>query len=240
MTNRLIWRIFAVFLLSQPAMSVLGQPAPDHITVSGTATTEVTPDVMNWNLQVKNEEQNLEKAAEIHATAVTHVLEFLNAQDLPQHAIQTSGMKFGQNWTYQGRERVQDGFFASTEISFKVKDLAKYTKLWIGLSRLPHVALNGVYYDHSQRIEYRNKTRKNAIMAAKSKAEGLAKALGSEIGRPLSIEEVSDSYGLRTANFNMSNSITGGANASDETANLAPGQIPITMRVKVSFLLITN
>ncbi|MGI9467073.1 MAG: SIMPL domain-containing protein [Rubripirellula sp.] len=240
MTDKLLYRIFTVFLFSQPAMSVIGQQGPDHITVSGTATTEVTPDVMNWNLQVKNEDQNLEKAAETHATAVSHVLDFLNAQDLPQHAIQTSGMKFGQNWTYQDRQRVRDGFFASTDISFKVKDLAKYTKLWVGLSRLPHVALTGVYYDHSERIAYRNKTRKNALMAAKAKAEGLAKALGSEIGRPLSIEEVSDSYGLRTGNFNISNSMSGSGNGSGETANLAPGQIPITMRVKVSFLLTTD
>ena len=155
MTNKLFCRIFTILLLSQPAISVVAQGGPDHITVSGTATTKVTPDVMNWNLQVKNEEQNLEKAAETHAAAVSTVLDFLSVQNLPQNSIQTSGMQFGQNWTYKGREQVKDGFFASTDISFKVKDLAKYTKLWIGLSRLPHVALKGVYYDHSQRIEYR-------------------------------------------------------------------------------------
>jgi hypothetical protein len=37
------------------------------------------------------------------------VLDFLNAQNLPQNSIQTSGMRFGQNWTYQGREQFKDG-----------------------------------------------------------------------------------------------------------------------------------
>lgn len=240
MTNKLLWCIFAAFLSPQLFISVFAQEPPDHITVSGTATTEVTPDVMNWTLQVKNQEQNLETAAETHAETVSTVLDFLNAQNLPQNSIQTSGMRFGQNWTYQGREQFKDGFVASTDISFKVKDLTKYTNLWIGLSRLSNVTLKGVYYDHSQRIEYRNTTRKKALLAAKSKAEGLANVLGSKIGRPLSIEEVTENYGLSTSNFNTSNSITSAAGPSGDSTNLAPGQIPITMRVRVSFLLITE
>ncbi|HBV65216.1 MAG TPA: hypothetical protein DEF45_19585 [Rhodopirellula sp.] len=240
MPQKLPWCIVPFFLLPQLSTSGTAQEAPDHITVSGTATTEVTPDMMSWNLQVKNQNQNLEKVAETHTDAVRTVLDFLNAQNLPQKSIQTSGMQFGQNWTYQDRERVKDGFFASTDISFKFKDLTKYTKLWIGLSRLPNVTLNGVYYDHSRRIEYRNTTRKNALLAAKSKAEGLAKALGSNIGRPLSIEEVSETFGLRSSNFNVSNSMNSAAGTSGDSPNLAPGQIPITMRVQVSFLLITE
>ena len=61
MTNKLQWCIFTALLSTQLVISVIAQEPPDHITVSGTATTEVTPDVMNWNLQVKSQEQNLEK-----------------------------------------------------------------------------------------------------------------------------------------------------------------------------------
>ncbi len=240
MTKKVQSCLITAFISTLLAASVIAQEGMEHITVSGTATTEVTPDMMSWNLQVKNQNQNLEKAAETHSAAVRTVLDFLTAQDLPQKSIQTSGMRFGQNWTYQGREQVKDGFFASTDITFKVKDLAKYTKLWIGLFRLPNVTLNGVYYDHSQRIEYRNTTRQNALLAAKSKAEGLAKALGSKIGRPLSIKETSETYGLRSSNFNTSNSMNVAAGTSGDSQNLAPGQIPITMRVQVSFLLITE
>ncbi len=240
MTARFLACLFTAFIVHQQAVHGFAQDTPDTITVSGTATTKITPDVMNWNLQVKNKEPNLEKAAETHASAVKTVLDFLNAQQLPETDIQTSGMQFGQNWTYKGREQIKDGYFASTDIAFKVEDLAKYTKLWIGLSRLPHVSLTGVHYDHSQRIELRNKTRKKALLAAKAKAEGLADAIGSRIGRPLSIEESSGNFGLRTSNYNMSNSITGSASSSGDTVDLAPGLIPITMQVKVSFLLITE
>ncbi len=240
MTAKFAALLIAAFLFNWPAISTHAQDSPDKITVSGTATTKITPDVMNWNLQVKNKDPNLNKAAETHTSAVKTVLDFLNAQQLPETDIQTSGMQFGQNWTYRDRERIKDGYVASTDISFKVEDLAKYTKLWIGLSRLSHVSLTGVYYDHSQRIDLRDKTRKNAVLAAKAKAEGLANAIGSKIGRPLLIEEASDNFGMRTSNFNTSNSMTGFASPSEDTVDLAPGQIPITMRVKVSFLLITE
>lgn len=240
MTARFLVPLFAVSIFIQPSVPILAQDLQDKITVNGTATTKVTPDMMNWSLQVKNKEPNLEKAAETHAAAVKAVLAFLNAQEIPATDIQTSGMQFGQNWSYQGREQVKDGYFASTDISFQLDNLDKYTQLWIGLSRLPHVALTGVYYDHAQRIEIRNTTRKKALLAAKAKAKYLAETLDSKIGRPLLIEEVSESYGLRTSNFTMSNNITSAGGGSEGTANLAPGQIPITMRVKVSFALITD
>ena len=75
--------------------------------------------------------------------------------------------------------------------------------------------------------------------AAKKKAEALALALDSKIGRPLFIEEELIRYPVSGANF--SNSITteqGGAAAGN--TSLAPGQIPITMQVRVSFLLVTD
>ena len=240
MTARFPVLLFAVFIFSQPSVPSLAQDLQDKVTVSGTATTKVTPDTMNWSLQVKNKEPNLERAAETHSAAVKAVLDFLNAQELPETDIQTSGMQFGQNWSYEGREKVKDGYFASTDISFQLDNLDKYTKLWIGLSRLPHVALTGVYYDHSQRIEIRNTTRRKALLAAREKAEDLAETLGSKIGRPLLIEEASESYGLRTSNFTMSNNITSAGGVPGENADLAPGQIPITMRIRASFLLLKD
>ncbi len=211
----------------------------DHVTVTGKATIQVTPDEMTWNIQIKNTEKKLEAAAETHATTVTQVLGYLKELAIPPQDIQTSGMQFGESWTYEVRERVKNGYFASTNISFKVSDLSKYKELWIGISKLPHVSLTGVSYDNTRRIEFRNETRIKALRAAKSKAESLAEALGSKIGRPLSIVETSESYGV-TSNFMTSNAMARAPNSASETTNLALGQIPINAQVKVTFLLITE
>ena len=101
------------------------------------------------------------------------------------------------------------------------------------------MSLTGVSYDNTRRIEFRNETRIKALRAAKSKAESLAEALGSKIGRPLSIVETSESYGV-TSNFMTSNAMARAPNSASETTNLALGQIPINAQVKVTFLLITE
>ena len=40
------------------------EEALDHVTVTGKATIQVTPDEMTWNIQIKNTEKKLEAAAE--------------------------------------------------------------------------------------------------------------------------------------------------------------------------------
>ena len=231
--------LLAIAGLLWPIASSAADVASPHVTVYGTATTEVTPDLMNWRLKVRNQEAGLEKVAQAHSTSVKAVLDYLNQQKLPKGSVQTSGMEFGENWVYKARTKVKEGYVASTDISFKIIDLKKYKDLWIGISSLPNVSLTGVYYDHSKRIEYRNETRKKALLAAKKKAEALALALGSKIGKPLFIEEELLRYSVSGENF--SNSITTeerGAGAGN--TSFAPGQIPITMQVKVSFLLVTD
>ena len=231
--------LLAIAVLVKPMASSAADVALPHVTVYGTATTEVTPDLMNWRLKVRNQEAGLEKVAQAHSASVKLILDYLKLQKLPKDSVQTSGMEFGENWVYKDRTKVKEGYLASTDISFKIIDLKKYKDLWIGISRLQNVSLTGVYYDHSKRIEYRNETRKKALLAAKKKAEALALALGSKIGKPLFIEEELIRYPVSGANF--SNSITteqGGAAAGN--TSLAPGQIPLTMQVRVSFLLVTD
>jgi uncharacterized protein YggE len=135
---------------------------------------------------------------------------------------------------------VKEGYYASTDISFKFKDFDKYKSLWIGLSKIAHLEVWGVYYDHSKRIEYQNKTRKKALLAAKEKAEVLAKTLGSEIGEPLLIEEdlsISETWRSRSALSNVLEVADKGSSGGDV---LSPGKIPIKIRVKTTFRLITH
>ena len=230
--------LFAILAILATSTVRADDGDPPRVTVFGTATTEVAPDIMNWRLQVQNTAAEVTEVAKVNAESVKAVLAFLKKQELPEDSIQTSGMEFGENWVYKNRERVKEGFVASTDISFKLTDFDNYKDLWIGIPRLANVSLTGVSLDTSKRIEHRNATRKKALLAAREKAKALAETLGSSIGKPLYIEEVVDTYRAlgSNSNFVMANDrgLDGDASAVE---SLAPGRIPITMRVKVSFLL---
>ena len=192
---------------------------------------------MRWSLEVKNTGPDVAEVAKVNAESVKALLAYLKEQNLPEESIQTSGMRVGEHWVYRDRDRVKEGFEASTDVSFKLTDFEKCKDLWIGIPRLQNVLLNGVTFGTSKRIEHRNATRKKALLAAQEKAKALAETLGSKIAKPLSIEEVVESYSGFNITSNRISNDAAVAGDADVGESLAPGRIPITMRVKVSFLL---
>ena len=209
---------------------------PPHVTVYGTATTSVAVDEMNWRIRINHKNPSLEEVAKAHNSTVKEVLDFLMENELPEHCIQTSGMEFGEYFvTSKLKGRIKGGYQASSSIKFKVTDLSKYKDLWTGISRMENVSLNGITYNNSKRIKHQSETRKKALLAAKEKAQKLAQTLGSEIGKPLFIEE---------ERFGYSNNNNSNVYATNEQAILnegfAPGQIPITVQIKASFSLVTQ
>jgi len=96
--NKLLFAIFTCFLLLSTARAAdLSQP---HVTVYGEAEEKVAPDRMVWYLNVNNKGTVLKEVAETHARIVGEILEFLNNADIPDDAVQTSRMRFGENWNY--------------------------------------------------------------------------------------------------------------------------------------------
>ena len=210
---------------------------PPRVTVFGTATTQVVPDKMDWSLEIKNTGAEVEEVAKVNADSVKEALAFLKGQGLGDDVIQTSGMQFGENWVYRNRDRVKEGYYASTTLSFEVADLEKYQALWMGVPKLPNVLLNGVSLDSTKRIEHRNATRQRALLAAREKAQALAATLGAGIGKPLLIEEINENPASLFSNGNLISNDIGAAGDPGAGETFAPGRIPITMRVRVSFQL---
>lgn len=206
-----------------------------HITVDGRAKTEVVPDQMRWYLTVEKTGRELPTVADEHTKAVQQVLDFLRDTGIQEADVQTTRMEFGENLVYRNETSVKEGYRASTDVCFQTLDLKKYRTLWIGLAQLPGVSVDGIYYDHSKRIEYQNETRRKALLAARDKAKDLARTLGSDIAEPLMIEEDSWEYG-GTVNYFQGPD----RRESDDDEGLALGKIAIRMKVRVTFRLMTH
>jgi uncharacterized protein YggE len=235
---KLLRLVLPVLLLST-AHLVANEIQPPHITVSGTAVTEVVPDEMLWSLEVQDKHASLENAARDHAKSVEAVLSLLKGLDLDQKHIQTSRMEFGENRELTSGSWIKSGYFSKTAVSFKLTDFDLYQRLWAGLARIPGVSIQGVSYDHSKRIEHRKDARRKALETAKEKASEMARTLGAEIGEPLVVEE--DSLGSEwfSANSLANNVRTVGDGNTRDDHQLALGTIPIRAQVKVSFRLLT-
>lgn len=236
MLKKVIWAALLMLMMAAPAVHA---KMPPHITVSGTAVIEVTPDEMIWFLQVENRGPEIKALAKQHSAIVTDVLSFLREKSIAKKDVQTSMMQFGENWNYQNGRRIAAGYYASSNIRFKLTDFSKYQGLWEGLSAKPGAGVTNITYAFAGRSRVQAKARHQALRAARDKAAAMAETLDASIGTPLAIEEISgpDAPRPRTANIAMAEA---DFKAGGEAGGFALGQMEIRSRVRVSFSLVSK
>lgn len=208
-----------------------------HIVVYGTAITQAPPDELRWSISVTTKGLNITEVADKHDKLVSDAITFLKKRQIPEKEIQTSNLRLTENWEYRGSSRVLEGYYANTDIAFKSSDLSDYRNLWIGLSQINGVSVNGATWDTSQRIELQNSTRIQALQDAKEKAVTLAQSLDARIAEPLQIEEIPDD--MEVMRFQANSLRAMDANAEGGEA-VAPGTIEIRMKVRAVFRLQTE
>jgi uncharacterized protein YggE len=213
---------------------------PPRISVSGTAVIEVVPDEMEWSVEVRTQQGQLDGVAAEHTKVVTSVLSLLKELKLDEKKLQTSRMEFGENREYVANSWIKSGYYARTEVAFTLTDFNQYQPLWTGLAKISGVSIGNVGYNNSKRVEHRKESRRKALEAAKEKAAEMAKVLGSQIGEPLLIEEdLSVSEGW-PANYNIQNNLRTSEDPAPRNDNhLALGTIPVRTRVQVHFRLVS-
>lgn len=223
----------ASILFGSAQAADLSQP---HITVYGEAEESVAPDRIVWYLNVNNRGTVLKDVADRHSRIIGEVLDFLKQAEIDPDTIQTSRMQFGENWAYRNGTRVKEGYYAATDITFKLSDMDQYADVWMTLSEHDELNVTNVTFEISDEEIYFQGLRRKALLAAREKAGEMADTLGTDIGEPLVIEEeIPSSARPYAASYQLKRTeadALGGAQA------VAPGKITLQKRVTVIFRLI--
>lgn len=208
---------------------------PKVVKTTGTAEIKVTPD--RAVIQVGVERQSATaKAAKAAADGVSRrLLAVLKAQGIEDKDIQTTYLDLQPTSYYQKQVRINN-FTATQSLSVTVRDLTKLDGVMDAVMSAGANRIDGIQYESSELRKYRDQARDEATKAAKEKAVALAQALGNQVGKTYSIEEVQQWDG-----YPMLGGLS--ANASFERTrtpapSTAPGQLTVTASVIVSFDLL--
>jgi uncharacterized protein YggE len=231
--KKILCTLIIILALSLPAMA---QDIAPHVTVYGTAITEVTPDEMFWSLRVANKGPGIEELAGQHSDIVRSVLTFVKKAGVEKDDTQTSMMQFGENWEHKNGRRVQKGYVASSQITFKLTDFSKYQHLWTGLAKIKDMSIQNISYGYSKREKAQGKARVDALLIAKEKAFTMAKTLDVKLGDPLVIEDDPSFAEPRRSKMMMAEAapMRGGSSGG---GGYALGKIEVMSRVKVVYEL---
>jgi uncharacterized protein YggE len=181
--------------LSRPAFAQDATPVSSSgaatVTVNGTGSVTVAPDQASISIGVNVVQANLSEAQAAATSQMTAVIDALKAAGIDEKDIQTSNYSVNiiQNYDNNGFPADITGFQVNNQVNVTVKELDKLGEI---LDRAVAAGANSIYginFIVSDSTAAASQARTAAIADAKAKAEEIAAATGTTLGRLVSVNE---------------------------------------------------
>jgi len=167
------------------------QQAIRFINLTGTAEHIVDADEIVFNIQVRTTAKSLDEAKKKNDEQISNIRKILAELNIKKDDFEIHPISLGKEYEWQNNKRVDKGFFAATNVTFKLKDFSRYYEATDKLASSDNFTVNS-YYNLSNFEFYNKTTYQKALIAEKEKAEYMTKALNINIGKVLEIEETGD------------------------------------------------
>jgi uncharacterized protein len=208
---------------------------PKIVKTTGTAEIKVTPDRAVIRVGVERQSATAKSAKAAVDNTSRKILAALKAASIDDKDIQTAYLDLQPTSYYEKHVRINN-VTATQSLSVMIRDLAHLDTVMDAMMSAGANRIDGIEYQSSELRKYRDQAREEATKAAKEKAVALSQALGNEVGKTYSIEEVQqwDGYSM----------VAGlAANVAEERTresapSTAPGQLTVTASVIVRFDLL--
>lgn len=179
--------IVALFSLNAMAQTV---DQRKKINVSGTAETEITPDILYINISLKEYLKDGNSKKKVNITDLENEL-----FDAVQKAgISKDNLTINNLSSYSTviSKKKDPEYLASKQYRLKVTDLNKWNNIIGSIDPKGILSTNIDGYDYSKIESLRKELKIKAILAAKDKATYLVEALGDKLGSAIDIQEISN------------------------------------------------
>lgn len=164
-------------------------PLPPMITVTGEGVVDVAPDMATLSLGVTTQADTAAEALAANSTSLDRVLANLAAAGIEPRDIQTSNLSLNPNWTgYDSTPRIT-GYVAANIVTVRIRALDRLGVVLDTVVADGANTLNGLTFGLADPEPALNDARREAVLAARAKAELLAEAAGVTLGRIVSISE---------------------------------------------------
>ena len=178
--------VLLVAVLALPAAAAAPPAQPDGITVTGTETVEVAPDVAEWSFGVHTRAASARAALSANSARMRRVVAALRATGVVRDDIRTEYVSLYPD-VREGGDVV--GYFANSSVHAAVRSIARSGAVVDAAVRAGANEVSGPDLTRSNRDELHREALAKAYDAARAKAESLATKLGVSLGAPTSVVE---------------------------------------------------
>ncbi len=220
----------------------IGKQHQSTISVFGTGTVMVKPDMLRMNISLSKTASTTKAAQEEVSKMVKQALDVLSDFGIEDKDIVTASLTFSPEYEYRNGKRVLIGQTTRQTILFSMNDIQndneKIPQLIDRLVEMNGIELNQIDFNVKSNTEYFIRSRELAFQKATEKAEQYASLSGLKATKVVSISE-EGSQQLLPVNNRMVNQYNAMAEtASDANPTLLPsGELEITTKILAVFLL---
>jgi hypothetical protein len=159
------------------------------VTVSGVGTVDVEPDEATIQFAVVTRAETAEAARQQNAQAAEQAMDAVRALSIADRKIQLLNLRLDEEWDYQNNQRIRKGFIARRDVKVVIEDLDLVPGLVATVVEEGANELNGIQYGLQDRDAVEDQALQAAIVRAREKAQLMAEALGSDLGRVVQVAE---------------------------------------------------
>jgi len=207
--------------MSEPQHQMFSDGSQGGISVSGSGSISVEPDLAILNIGVEATGKTVSFARSEAATAMDSVVSSLKKEGILTKDIQTQQLTIYPRYDYQTNKQVLTGYSVTNTTRVKVRDLSKVGKIVdnAAASGGDYVRINGISFNVEDTDQYMESLRKQAVQKAQIKAEEYADSAGVKLGSLRSLTEIGAQFPhmssaidnqMRTMSVPMESPISGG------------------------------
>ena len=218
-----------------------GDKRRSNIIVSGTGTVFAQPDTVQMHISLSHVAATTRQAQEEVGNMVRKALKILQDSGVEEKNIQTASLRFMPEYDWGSGKRVLLGQKAEQTIVFSVENLNGVSGIIDQLIGINGIELQQMQFSVKDNSALYARSRELAWQKAREKAEQYAKLSGMKIAGTLGISENGNMpvspVSQRAMFSNQMQDSFAGAAAGDGSTVLPTGEMEITSRVSVEFLL---
>jgi uncharacterized protein YggE len=230
--------VLFVFVGTRPAFTAAPRQSVDGgelhtITVSGSGTVSLTPDVASISIGVQTEDKEASKAVAANNTKAQGVLAKLKTFGIPEKDINTTNFAVYPRVQYDDKgQPLETTYVVENTVLVKVKDLTKIGEILDTVVKAGANTISNIQFDVADSSAAYDKAMQAAVADARSKADVAAKAAGVRVGQVHSIQTSTSSPSTPFKRGVMAESA-----AAAPDVPIAPGQLDIVVDVTIVYLI---
>jgi uncharacterized protein len=205
---------------------------PWGVTAYGAASVRAKPDLARIRFRVTRLKQTPAESFAMTSDSVRAVRETLRQHAIPDGAVERSRIVLATAWSGYGAERTFLGYRCQASFAVDSRDLDSLERLLVALVAAGANEIEGVDFDVSTKRDLRAAARREAVGAARGKAELYAEAAGVRLGPVIHIDDVDPER--QDPELYRSHSAGGAAAAGD----WSPGHVVVSAAVILGFSIV--